>query len=613
MERALGRFVAVLLLASGGMLVASDVGAALAYGGTEATRAFRPISVFGADSTKDAIQSPKDYFGFLGFLAHPDTAEGFTRSVVRRHLNALSVVLPERMVKRLQIEKGAETGRVQALTDGAGRDLTRWWRRRNPYPATPYNERLREHLQRTTEAFEKYSREDNPDRLDDRGRVYIRFGPPDRKRELDMGHEGEFWVYASHSAAEYVFVRDRGDGYKLASPTDILPERLRRGFGPSTRGLRKAVRSLTMLERVYERLAHFRSRYGITFSDLSMYKEQVRQAMDGLPTSFSVRPHTFARQKIQEIQHEEAEATQRRKEVLPRTQSDVGSEFEEIPIAARWVRSLTEAGSTEVALYWSVPRSSLRPSDEQAEALKKHGEARGGYLLSSPLIQFSESYGRRSMRTRHLFSPEDGRTGGTLDPRRTTFKLEGTPHAALQVDVAWATLEGESESMRPQAKLKVGTSRADSLKPLNNDPSVLEMSDLRPALLRTDSTSVEEAPVYPFRKLTPTIPLALRFEIYHLSTDAAGRTQYTVEYEVLRKTDRGGFARLLRGDEQERTAVKSRVEGRATRTMESVLLNSSNWVREETQTVRVTVEVTDERTGEQVSRAVEFDLPPKSG
>jgi hypothetical protein len=92
--------------------------------------------------------------------------------------------------------------------------------------------------------------------------------------------------------------------------------------------------------------------------------------------------------------------------------------------------------------------------------------------------------------------------------------------------------------------------------------------------------TVEEAPVYPFRTLSSTAPLALRFEVYHLSKEE-DRTRYTIEYEVRRKTDRGGFVRLFRGNEQEQTSVESRLEGQATRTEEAVLLETTNWRKEE--------------------------------
>ena len=137
------------------------------------------------------------------------------------------------------------------------------------------------------------------------------------------------------------------------------------------------------------------------------------------------------------------------------------------------------------------------------------------------------------------------------------------------------------------------------------------MSDLQPILLRSDSVSVEEAPVYPFQTLPSATPLALRFEVYHLAKNE-GRTRYTVEYEVRRETDRGGFVRLFRGNEQERTSVESRFEGQATRTEEAILLDTANWRKEESQTVRVVVRVTDRHSNQEVERSVEFALPPSS-
>ena len=563
-----------------------------------------------ADDPPENIRTPGTYYDFLAFLDDSASADRtYSRSTVRRQLDALRVVLPDSTLERFEIEKGAETGRTDVLRPGAGRAIASWWRWKDPYPATTANERLQEHLKRVAHAFRRYNRKDDDHRLDDRGRVYVRYGPPNRSREFDRG---EFWTYGFQTAAEFLFVCERGDGCEFGQPVELIPPRLRYGAGPTQRGMRKALKSLVALESIYKQLSHHRSRYGITYSDLSMYNEQVRQRLNGFASPMNTRPHSFVNQKIAEIKQEEAAARRRRDEVVPPTQSKVGHGLGDLPVGARWVRSLTEAGSTEVELYWSVPRSSLRPSAEQAEVLSEQMGRKGGYLLSSSLVQFSDTYERQDVRTRHFFTPESGDADRHFDPRRETFVLRETPHAALQVDLAWASVEGESQSVRPRARFKVGTSRADSLRPLRDDPSVLEMSDLRPALVPTDTTSIEDAPVYPFRKLPPTTPLALRFDIYHLSTDAEGRTQYTVEYEVLRKADRGGFARFLRGEDEERTAVASRFEGRLEHTEEYVLLDPNNWAKDEAQKVRVSVEVTDEQTGTQVSRAVEFDLPPNN-
>jgi len=555
------------------------------------------------------IRTPNTYYRFLHFLDDSASVEPvFSRSVIRRQLDGLRVLLSDSAEKALDVGVGAETGRAGALAPGAGREIERWWRRKDPYPATKANERLQEHLRRVSYAFQHYSQKDDNHRLDDRGRVYVRYGPPNRSREFSRG---EFWTYGFQTAAEFLFVCERGDGCELGQPVELIPPRLRHGHGPTDRGMRKSLRSLAALESIYEQLAHHRSRYGITYSDLSMYTEQIRQRLDGLNTPLSARPHSFVAQKIAEITQEEAQVQRRRAKIVPHTRSKVKEEFEELPVAARWMRLLNEDGTTTVELAWSVSKSALAPAGERADGLEEIESEQGGYLLSASLVKFSEAYGRQGKRTRHVLMPVDEEYG-ILDPRRDSFRLQKTPNAALQVDLSWATIEAKTGSIRPQAKLKVGTSRADSLTPLHDDPSRLEMSDLQPVLLRSDSMTIDEAPVYPFQTLPPTVPLALRFEVYHLSTGAEERTQYSVEYEVLRRTDRGNFERFLRGDEQERTAVTSRVEGRTARTTEYVLLDPANWLKDEAQTVRVTVEITDERTGQDISRAVEFDLPSKN-
>jgi GWxTD domain-containing protein len=560
------------------------------------------------DALIDKVRSPNTYYAFLAFLDDSASVEQrFSRPVVRRQLDALQVVLPDSTVERLNLKHGAETGRAEVLTRGAGEYVERWWRWKDPFPATEANERLQEHLKRVAHAFQRYSRPDDDHRLDDRGRVFVRYGSPNRAREV---HEGEFWTYGFQTAAEFLFVCERGDGCHLGQPVELIPPRLRHGVGPTQRGMRKALKSLSALESIYKQLSYQRSRYGITYTDLSMYSEQVRQRLSGLSTPMNTRPHSFVNQKIAEIKQEEAAARRRRDKVVPETRSTVGGELETLPVAARWVRSLTEGGDTKVELRWSVLRSSLPPSEERAEIPNRGSDEVGGYLLSSSLIQFSNSYKRKGMKTSHLFAPQDQTSAGNLDPRRESFLLHESPHAALQVDVVWASVE--EGAVRPKARLKVGTSRADSLQPLTNDSSVLEMSDLEPVLLRTDTASVQDAPVYPFRKLPPENPLALRFDIYHLATSAQGGSRYTVRYEVLRETNRGGFARLVRGNEQEKTAVESQFEGRGTRTQEYVLLDPSRWVKEEEQTVRITVRVTDQQSGQEVARSVEFNLSPTS-
>ncbi|MDX1672573.1 MAG: GWxTD domain-containing protein, partial [Balneolaceae bacterium] len=61
-------------------------------------------------------------------------------------------------------------------------DLLAFWNRKDPTPLTDYNERLIEHWERVAKAKKLYGLK-NKRGFDHRGDLYIRYGPPDYKRE----------------------------------------------------------------------------------------------------------------------------------------------------------------------------------------------------------------------------------------------------------------------------------------------------------------------------------------------------------------------------------------------------------------------------------------------
>ncbi len=569
-----------------------------------------PMPVFATSSTEAAVvglstatedrQSLEEYHEFLRFLNNPNHKNApFGSKFVVRHLVALTAVLPEGLKDRLQVPEATEARNPVLLAESAGTVILRWWNRQDRYPATQVNERLLEHLQRVSYAYRHYDREDSEYCLDDRGKVYLRFGPPGRSRHLNLGRGGELWVYSFHSAAEYVFVKKRGSGYRIARPTELVPGRFRRGLGPSERGMKKAVRGISLLEKIYEQLSHFRSRYGIVYSDLSMYREQIRQAMQGLSPPFDVRPHTFVTQKMEEIRHYEAEARRRKEKTLPASHTNIDDGVEELPIAARWLRRLDEDGETVVDLYWSTATQAL-----QTSVSEEGGGASSKYLFDCSLVEFTESFDQQDVQKTHLLhTPKQ--PGGTLQTQRESFSLEEARHAALQVDLFRALVEGDM--VQPQSKLKVGTSRADSIEALQGDPTVLEMSDLRPVVWRDSLDSMGGAPVYPFRTLSASTQLGIRFDLYHLMTNSGGQTRYTIAYEVQRKMEQEGVAGLLGRQNEERTKVATTVEGERSRTSELIVLDPENWEKkEESQSIRVTVRVVDEQSEQSVKRSIEF-------
>lgn len=108
--------------------------------------------------------------------------------------------------------------------------IIKFWRMNDLYPFTPENERLYEHLNRIKEAKKKYSTKMGNFGFDDRGKVYIRWGPPEESYAEDVTDQfillrsddqtlwnNESWYYPSiNEYLAFDFI-DRGGYYKEVS------------------------------------------------------------------------------------------------------------------------------------------------------------------------------------------------------------------------------------------------------------------------------------------------------------------------------------------------------------------------------------------------------------
>jgi GWxTD domain-containing protein len=97
--------------------------------------------------------------------------------------------------------------------------IKRFWRGNDPTPATSVNERLVEHYTRLRYAREKFSYFD-PKGYDDRGMIYIQFGPPDDYID-DVVNNGTVpvlsWVYQRYGGPINFDFINEGFGYWLNS------------------------------------------------------------------------------------------------------------------------------------------------------------------------------------------------------------------------------------------------------------------------------------------------------------------------------------------------------------------------------------------------------------
>lgn len=133
-------------------------------------------------------------------------------------VEALTVAAPGEMVQ-------SETLTLPA--DAKRRYLARYWSRvPDPDPATPQHELLDEYIGRVEHVVRSYSEgiRGRPGVKTDRGRIYLKFGPPDVRQVLDVASNSktvEMWKYTGRRALKYAFLDESGfSNYNLIFTTD---------------------------------------------------------------------------------------------------------------------------------------------------------------------------------------------------------------------------------------------------------------------------------------------------------------------------------------------------------------------------------------------------------
>ncbi len=606
------------------------------------------------------------YRRLLAALDGPLSAD--EAALLRPYLEALSFVAPPEVRAATGLHT-LDAGDGPRLAPGAGARLLAWWRSRDPAPATEANEALLAHLERLAHALDRFHTAEG---FDDRGRVYLRLGPPAHVATIDFNTnafrekvlranltlqstdfpENEFWVYDHvDRAAQFLFVKKWGS-FRLGEVGDLVPPALRNAVAPSVRGRKKGASVVRVMEEIYRNLSLHHPGYAARYADVAGYVDQLDAfAMAGLEAEIRRRvagntrgqavndgsaasakallgararqnaearlrlpvpPNEFARSALSQAVVEDRRAARARARYVPRMFVDVMGEAEPFPLFVRTARFLDADGTTRTEVYWGVAPESLTPS----KAMRKRLEAEGlrapyDFLLVGTLARLGGAYERRAAREQRFMLRSVAAEGTQVLPAQTFVARgdTGLYHLALQWDL-YAAAPGTGGRSRPGPRLRTNVFRADSLHALVADGRRLEMSDLKP--LRPPSAdasaSVEEAAPYPYTRLTAARPPALYFEVYHLSFGSDDRTHFSVEYEMTRNREKGGFLRLKKGDGA-RTVVRAPYTTRARTAREFIFLDLSFWEGEGVLDVRV--RVTDEVSGQRVERTLRFALSEK--
>lgn len=528
------------------------------------------------------------------------------RAIVQCHRRQLALVLPDSLQQR--IESPAEE-RPQLA-----RDLGTWWRAQDPLPATEENERITTHLQRVAHATAEYADEEAATGVDVRGEIHIRLGPPahattvrfNASRVLTLIRtspilsrgdfpDNEYWVYPHVGEhAKYLFVK-RGGRWQIGTAFDLVPRFFQVGLSSSERGRERAEGLGILLEEIFSQLGTVDVDYGPWY----------QEAFDATAVSLSGSMTSRMRQVMTQGREYEAQQAFDREQSVPRTVAAIADASEELPVDVRVARFLDEDGTTRTDIYWAPKPNALyvpgREDDHPAY------EAWNRYLLLFAAVQHGPAFEREALHYKRyvLRQTEDGRA--TIGPQRYTVSGDSERyHLRLQWQQHIAR-RSATEGMAVGPRVKVQAVRFDSLTALRAAPNALEMSDLRPLKPGPDG-AIEGATPYPFSYWNAQEALVLYFEVYHLAFNASDRTAYTVSYEIERKTQRGGIRGWLGGTEEDQTTTTATYTGTTRRATEYIVIDLDDALAEASGTVRITVRVTDETTGQHVERTLTFDL-----
>jgi len=577
-------------------------------------------------------------------LARPEAA------IVKKHAAQATLLMTEGHRRRISSDAPHDT--AWTLQRNAGTHLLEWWRQQDPAPATPANERMEEHIQRVATARAKYPHATRMSGLDDRGETYVRYGPPFLQRSIsynDAGFvldvfrfgvnvssfefpENEIWTYPQiHHAAYFIFVED-DDHYYIGSSSDLMPSRLSNTFSNSDRHLNRAVSALAAMRYIFRDLALYHSDFGTLYNDIEDYaswqemKASEYQMTGRVPPGTRMRsvgaginqqrfvfsspvfgigmPSQFVQSTSMEQQTLDYHAQRIRKKELPPQATDIFSGLDSLSLTMRTARFLEPDGATRTEVYWGTLARHLQLDEEHADETS---------LVKLTAVEYSPDYSRRKMRGKWYNTGSASGQQGLVVPSVFSIKSGSGPyHLGLQWEQYTADVDGSRIQLGDQ--LRIATRRVDTLAALNAAPDRLEMSDLKP-LLSNDAyeatASVDDASPYPFSRIGAEASLLLYFELYHLGFNSDDRTRYTVEYDVMRRTERGRLTRLFRGDKEERTTASTTYEGDRRTAKEQILIDLSDWENQNPGMLTVTVRVTDEVTGQQMERDIDFEITPR--
>lgn len=441
------------------------------------------------------------FYKKLEVLNHSTINQG--KSLVRLHADIIDIM----------DEKEKEQWKNLQTPEEKIRFVKRFWISHDVTPATLVNERLNEHYTRLLYARAHFSWP-NLRGYDDRGRIYIQYGPPDNWID-DASNAGALpvlsWVYFRHGPSISFDFLDKGLGYELT--TDLTKAIVSPGI----------ISYVSAAEKLVTRRASASPEYMRLNNELNPIFEILRIA----PGRLQADPLNY-RNKVERAFDNYTVDIYKRQAVLPKTTSEVSVGQEELTCALNLAQFKGENGEPDLLAMYGFRISDLKNKSDTTcvkiiatvrdTALNIRTSHDTVYTVfqnqQPPSEDFIAATTYRLPQGKYYFLLEaDNSSGRQHGMRDFSFRLSDYPKGELHLSsaiFAKAVYLGDSTTFPLQA-------------------------------IRRHHLAITP---YPFPALNRHVPLFVYFEIYDLQRDTNGETFYQIEYEV-NVPEKKGFVAFL--------------------------------------------------------------------
>ncbi|UCE05355.1 MAG: GWxTD domain-containing protein [bacterium] len=440
----------------------------------------------------------------------------------------------------------------------------KFWKQRDPDPSTPENERLMEHFRRVRFARKNFHFT-APPYYDDRGNIYIKYGPPDDRYNSPVSNlpakDNESWSYESVTRGLiFDFVADGGYFHLVEDLTDAANP----GQNYNSR--------LALAYQLYDQRSH------------------LSQAYANLTVGFSVdRLNAFRNQRIEALEKHPGEFYRH----------DFKAEV--FPFLTNWAQFRGDSNKTRIEFYTAFPGAAL-----------EFNKVDTGYVnYTDFFIDILDTNFKSTTRLRERYSIVLDTTTN-LEIRhfllQNNFQLSPGPY-----EVALA-INNVDQSIKGVQKKSIYVKDLFSDKLLLSDIQLSSrisenIKSLNKSIIKNDLSIVP----YPFSRVMKSKPIHLYFEIYNLTLDVEKKTSYEISYIL--KTIRaernlwqktiGGITRLFSSKYKSTIATTVEREGDSDIAFEYISFDLKNLQRG---LIELNIKVTDQNSDQSVQNAIEFSL-----